>query len=159
MCWCLRKRRVSSRPTSKTWPPPLRRTGTKKAAGARPTAGVKGRVYHATDTKRYSVDTGTAWNELLSATAVGSYSTKTYTKAEAEAEVEPSATRVAFVNLVTTSSSWTGGVAVYVGAPATHEAGRIGELKNDWPASTAIMVPPGQKWKTTQPVEVFTVLR
>ncbi len=126
-------------------------------AGSRPTAGVKGRTYYATDSKAYFLDTGAAWNELLASTGQ-TYSTKAFSKAEAEAEVEPSATRAAIVSLVTTSASWTGSVAVFVGAPATHEAGRLGELKTSSPASTTIFVPAGAKWKTTQPVEAFTIL-
>lgn len=34
-------------------------------AAARPAAKIKGRVYFATDTKVYSVDTGSAWKELV----------------------------------------------------------------------------------------------
>ena len=64
------------------------------------------------------------------------YVTKIFTKAEAEAGVEPSATRMAFVILAPTSES-----EIFVGGELiTLNSGKI-----PWP----LLVPPGQKWKTT----------
>ena len=59
-----------------------------------------------------------------------------HAKAEAEAGVEPSATRMAFVILAPTSES-----EIFVGGELiTLNSGKI-----PWP----LLVPPGQKWKTT----------
>lgn len=107
-------------------------------AAARPTFGVKGRTYYATDTESYSLDTGTAWHSLFSLGASSKYVTKSVTVAELEAGVEFSATRAA---LLADANHGLGGMkigGVSVGGPT---AG----LNRGEENPRGLIVPPGEK--------------
>jgi hypothetical protein len=112
-------------------------------AAERPAAGVKGRIWHATDTLFYSVDTGSAWLEITPPSSNKYAAAKAVTKAEAEAGIEPSATRMAYVrfNAETTKALEVGGVS-------------LGDILNQ----ATILVPPGQKWKATTATNVNVLL-
>jgi hypothetical protein len=117
---------------------------------SRPSAGKKGRIYYATDTKLYSVDTGAAWNELQPKLAAGeSYSLlKTVSKAEAETGFTPSATRAAFVEVMSVAGSLSGEITVN-GKRVAAPAGKSG---------CSFIVPPGGTWKGTGLLEEVTTL-
>jgi len=112
-------------------------------AAARPAAGVKGRIYYATDTECHFIDTGSAWQSLFSLGTASKWTAlKSYSKAEAEAGVEPSATRAATVVFTSVASLTIGGVAMGGGGAAY----------------VPYPVPPGQKWKLTVATEAQTLL-
>jgi hypothetical protein len=120
-------------------------------AAARPTAKIKGRIYYATDTKVYSVDTGSEWAELLTVNS-GKYTSKSYTHAEAEAGVTPSASHSAIVNIsigfnekVRSRAEFSvGGVSVGgVQFGATLEAGVSAIIQIPF----TVMTNPGEVWK------------
>jgi hypothetical protein len=121
-------------------------------AAARPAASVKGRIYYATDTGTYSLDTGTAWNAIVNPN--NKYAAvKTYNKAEAEAGVEPSATRMAWVMLSSAEEFGTSATkGVEVGGVLLEQAVLVKSL--------AFLVPAGQKWTLTSiaSVKANTVL-
>jgi hypothetical protein len=127
-------------------------------AAARPAAGVKGRIWYATDTKVYSVDTGTEWiavpPSIPTTAKYGALTERTLAKAET-----PSATRPTQVVLT--------GVSKETGVLATMNVTVGGVLiggASCWQGSGtktnitfSFICPPGVAWEATNAGNVESV--
>jgi hypothetical protein len=121
-------------------------------AAARPAAGVKGRIYRATDTGAYSLDTGEAWLHLLPVAAGQVYGalTERYNGTSGSYEGEPSAASSTQVILMLEKqgAEETMDLVVTVGGNALPELSRKAGVseKMGYPS---FIVPAGVKYKAT----------
>lgn len=113
-------------------------------AAERPAAGVKGRIYRATDTEIYSVDTGAAWHELQPLIAGSQVYSALASRTEGT-EYEPSAVRATSV-VASIAGTGTFAGAIVVGGVTMAEFG----LNATGVASATFTVPAGKKWKWTK---------